>query len=139
MFAEGQARPDDAVARELYDRYPNEWVALGYGDMVIAHAANAANLFRDLGDRDDVRLVFIEGPREPVGIVDVSTIIAEATKDHYPTRGMQVSMGVTCRCGHWTGSEPEAYLGAGVGGRDQLGRHRAVVAAQALLGAGVIR
>lgn len=138
MSAKGQARSDDAVTRELYDRYPNEWVALGDKGLVVGHAANAANLLRKLGDRDDVRLIFIQGPLEPAGIMDVSTIIAEATKDHYPTRGMQVSMGVTCRCGHWTGSEPEAYLGAGVGGRDQLGRHRAVVAAQALVDQGLI-
>lgn len=59
--------------------------------------------------------------------------VGEALRDHFPTRGMQVASGVTCECQYWTGNEPQALLGAGMGGRDQLNRHRAALAADAVL------
>ncbi|KQO98590.1 hypothetical protein ASF30_11045 [Leifsonia sp. Leaf264] len=51
--------------------------------------------------------------------------IASALAQHFPTRGMSVSMGVTCECGYWTGAEPEAGKRPLPWGRDQLGLHRA--------------
>lgn len=132
MPAEGQARAGDTLARD----YPGEWVVL-QGDKVVVHGENAESVVNKFAGTTGLRLVHVP-PANPTSVEDIAWIIAEATKNHYMTRGMQVSMGVTCRCGHWTGSEPEGFLGAGLGGRDQLGRHRAMVAAQALRDAGLV-
>jgi hypothetical protein len=47
---------------------------------------------------------------------------------HHQTRGMAVSMGVTCECGYWTGEE-EGGKNRPVGIRgDQLDWHRTQIA-----------
>ena len=56
---------------------------------------------------------------------DVATVLVK----HHPTRGMSVSMGVTCECGYWTGSEPESGKQPLPWGRDSLDLHRADVIA----------
>lgn len=50
--------------------------------------------------------------------------LAAVLSKHHPTRGMAPSMGVTCECGYWTGSEPEAGGRPLPWGRDQLDLHR---------------
>lgn len=55
--------------------------------------------------------------------------IAKALSKHHPTRGMSVSMGVTCECGYWTGSEAEAGKRPLPWGGDGLDLHRADIIA----------
>lgn len=53
---------------------------------------------------------------------------------HHPTRGMAVSMGVTCECGYWTGTE-QGGKNRPVGVRgDQLDWHRTQVTIAVLKG-----
>ena len=59
----------------------------------------------------------------------VTERLAEVLNAHHPTRGMSVSMGVTCECGYWTGSEPDAGKRPLPWGRDQLDLHRATALA----------
>ena len=51
--------------------------------------------------------------------------LAGVLAEHHPTTGMAVTMGVTCACGYWTGSEPEAGKRPLPWGRDRLDLHRA--------------
>jgi hypothetical protein len=66
-------------------------------------------------------------------------LAAETLDDHHPTRGMAVTMGVTCECQYWTGAEP---LNEPRGhrplpwGRDRLDIHRARLVLDALTAAG---
>ena len=60
---------------------------------------------------------------------DLAVVINNVLKGHYPTRGMQVSRGVTCECGYWTGTEESGKnRPVGVSG-DQLDWHRAKLVA----------
>lgn len=76
-------------------------------------------------------------------VEDIARVIGEATKDHYRTSGMNTSgPGTTCECSYSTETEDppqNSVRGPGLGGRDQLGWHRSVVAARALLDAGMTR
>lgn len=56
----------------------------------------------------------------------VDQLAAELQK-HHRTRGMAVTMGVTCACGYWTGSEKQPPRAAGSDGLDW---HRAQVVAE---------
>jgi hypothetical protein len=51
--------------------------------------------------------------------------IAATLNLHHQTTGMSVASGVTCACGYWTGSEPEAGKRPLPWGRDRLDLHRA--------------
>jgi len=62
--------------------------------------------------------------------------IAEVLTHHYPTRGMQVSMGATCHCGYWTGSEPDAGKRPLPWGVDRLDLHRGRVIEALIAGNG---
>lgn len=37
--------------------------------------------------------------------IDVVSDLGETIRSHQPTTGMAVTMGVTCRCGYWSGTE----------------------------------
>lgn len=65
-----------------------------------------------------------EGSRPPL-----REFIAAELNNHHPTKGMAVSMGVTCACGYWTGSEPERGKRPLPWGADQLDLHRADIVA----------
>lgn len=64
---------------------------------------------------------------------ELERIVAEAMVHHYPAQGQVVASGQTCECRYWTGNEPQALIGPGLGGRDQLNRHRAVLVTDAVL------
>jgi hypothetical protein len=65
---------------------------------------------------------------------ELRELIASAMNDHHPTTGMAVASGVTCVCGYWTGSEPEAGKRPLPWGRDRLDLHRANVALTTIMG-----
>lgn len=60
--------------------------------------------------------------------------IARLLNYHHRTRGMAVTMGTTCACGYWSGSEKfgHEYTVPGLQGADLLDLHRATVIAKAL-------
>jgi hypothetical protein len=53
--------------------------------------------------------------------------IAATLNLHHQTTGMSVASGVTCACGYWTGSEPEAGKRPLPWGLDRLDLHRAEI------------
>jgi hypothetical protein len=66
-------------------------------------------------------------PTGPILTAQAEALYRDLSK-HHPTRGVSVSMGVTCQCGYWTGEEePGKTRPVGVRG-DQLDWHRTQVA-----------
>ena len=63
-------------------------------------------------------------------------VSAKVEREHWPTTGMRVAMGETCRCGYWNGEER-----GGVNrrvGMSGLMWHRAQLTADALAAAGLL-
>jgi hypothetical protein len=64
-------------------------------------------------------------------MLDLEELAAELN-NHHPTKGMAVASGTTCKCGYWTGDEPEAGKRPLSWGRDRLDLHRARVVSKFL-------
>jgi hypothetical protein len=120
----------EAAARTYFENLGWDWDELDTD--LKDHGENKAAVLREFRAALEAALPHL-APQPVVDREALEKAIAEALVHHYPTRGMQVASGQTCECQYWTGNEPSALLGAGMGGSDQLNRHRAKLAADAVL------